>query len=90
MVYEHLHHTGGGGRSSSPCNLISLTAWGEVTVYSVSVTSVGEGAADVDLGMRIGSRVRLLRTTGQIKLGMLALQQPPTTGQVGADGAEAR
>jgi hypothetical protein len=66
----------GGGRST-PCTLVATTAWGEVAVYTVSLLANAEGSTTgVDLGMRIGSRVRLLRNAGTVRLGMAALLRP--------------
>jgi len=65
----------GGGRNT-PCMVVALTEWGEVQVYTCSMlaSSAGSNAADVDLGMRIGSRVRLLRNGGMVRLGTQALK----------------
>jgi len=66
----------GGGRSS-PCTVVALGAFGDVCVYTASLLAGADGtAADVDLGMRIGSRVRLLRHAGAVRLGVSALQPP--------------
>jgi hypothetical protein len=73
----------GGGRST-PCSLVATTGWGEVAVYTVSLLASAEGSTTgVDLGMRIGSRVRLLRNAGIVRLGMAALLRP----RVDADAA---
>mmetsp|Transcript_7254 Transcript_7254/g.15826 ORF Transcript_7254/g.15826 Transcript_7254/m.15826 type:complete len:708 (+) Transcript_7254:280-2403(+) len=74
-----------GGSRTAPCNLVSLSAWGEVTVWTLNVLSAMEGAAaDVDLGMRVGSRVRLLRTATNVRIGMAALQPAGTGAATGS------
>lgn len=63
-----------GGSRSSPCYLYSLSALGDVTVWTVNMLSRAEAASiDLDLGMRIGSCVRLVRVAANVKLGMAAL-----------------
>ncbi|MEW5309464.1 MAG: hypothetical protein WDW38_001352 [Sanguina aurantia] len=59
---------------STPCQLVTLSCWGDVNVYTVSVMARGDtAAADADLGVRVGSRVRLLKTSSSIQIGMQAL-----------------
>ena len=55
-------------------------------MYSCSVMS-DSSAAEVDLGMRIGSRVRLIRTAGELRLGMAALQPAGQRAGGGSFGA---
>ena len=77
-----------GGSRSTPCSLISLTSWGDVTVWTVSLLAPGDNAGgEMDLGLRIGSRVRLLRTASNVRLGMQALQKPGAMGLQGSLGA---
>ena len=56
---------------------------------SVVASHMGNNAADMDLGMRIGSRVRLLRNWGSVKLGMQALK-PHAQPQVCGSGKSAK
>ncbi|KAJ9525754.1 hypothetical protein QJQ45_003427 [Haematococcus lacustris] len=68
-----------GGSRTTPCNVLAVTAWGEVHVYTASLVSGADGgAADMDTGMRIGSRLRLLRNAGVVRLGLAALQSVDT------------
>ncbi|KAG2446162.1 hypothetical protein HXX76_000757 [Chlamydomonas incerta] len=60
---------------SRPCQVISLNGWGVITVYTAVVLSPAEkNAADADLGLRPGSRLKLVRTTQLTKLGMRTLR----------------
>ena len=73
-----------GGSRSTPCYLYSLSALGDVSVWTVSVLSRVEAASiDLDLGMRIGSCVRLVRVVANVRLGMAALR-PAATGLSGS------
>ena len=76
-----------GGSRSTPCYLYSLTAWGDVAVWTISVLSRAEAASvDLDLGMRMGSCVRLVRVAANVRLGMSALQSAAPAGLLGLVG----
>ena len=80
-----------GGSRSTPCYLYSLTAWGDVAVWTISVLSRAEAASvDLDLGMRIGSCVRLVRVAANVRLGMSALQSAAPVGLLGLVGPKRR
>ncbi len=51
-----------------------LTAWGDVTIWTLNVLSRSEAqSVDMDLGMRLGSCVRLVKVTSGMRLGLAAL-----------------
>lgn len=55
--------------------MISLNGWGVITVYSAVILAPAEkNAADADIGLRPGSRLKLVRTTQLTKLGMRTLR----------------
>lgn len=63
---------------SRPCQVISLNGWGTVTVYTAVIVGPAErSAAESDIGLRPGSRLKLVRTT-QIsqQLGVRSLRLP--------------
>ncbi|KAG2440517.1 hypothetical protein HYH02_010395 [Chlamydomonas schloesseri] len=68
---------------SRPCQVISLNGWGVISVYTAVILAPAEkNAADADIGLRPGSRLKLVRTTQLTKLGMRTLrplgpQRPP-------------
>eukprot|EP00198_Chlamydomonas_reinhardtii_P013195 XP_001702532.1 flagellar associated protein [Chlamydomonas reinhardtii] len=48
---------------SRPCQVISLNGWGVITVYSAVILAPAEkNAADADIGLRPGSRLKLVPT----------------------------
>lgn len=60
---------------SRPCQLVSLNGWGSVTVYTVVLMAPSErNAADADIGLRPGSRLKLVRTTQLSRLGLRAMK----------------
>ncbi|GAX75539.1 hypothetical protein CEUSTIGMA_g2982.t1 [Chlamydomonas eustigma] len=62
------------GSRSTPCYLYSLSAWGGVNVWTMNMLSRTEAASvDLDLGMRLGSCVRLIKVSSNVRLGMAAL-----------------
>lgn len=67
---------------SRPCQLIALNGWGTVTVFTVTILPPSDkNAADVDLGLRPGSRLKLVRTSQLNRLGMASLR-PPLSGKL--------
>ncbi|EFJ44849.1 hypothetical protein VOLCADRAFT_94869 [Volvox carteri f. nagariensis] len=57
-----------------PCQIVSLNGWGTVTVYTaVLLAPADRNAADSDIGLRPGSRLKLVRTTQMSKLGKRTL-----------------
>jgi len=70
--------TGDGRRRKGNHQLISCTQWGSVTVWSVNEMSAAdvEGTYEVDFGLRVGGRVRLLKTSAALRLGMDAMRPP--------------
>ena len=63
------------GSRATPCYLYTLSAWGSVTVWTVHCMSAAEAASlDSELGMRQGSRVRLLRVTANVRMDHAALR----------------
>ena len=61
------------GSRATPCYLYSLSSWGNVSVWTLTITGRNEGS-DMDLGMRVGSCVRLVRLAANVKLGLSALK----------------
>lgn len=79
-----------GGSRNNPCYMYSLSAFGNVAVWTLSIlgrqeASGGGGGAhdtDVDLGMRIGSSVRLIRLATNVRLGLSALKHLDPTEEI--------
>jgi hypothetical protein len=68
----------------TPCYLYSLSALGQVTVWTVNTMSLSEAAVlEMDLGLRQGSCVRLLKVATNIRLGMSVLKPPPAPEDLG-------
>lgn len=66
----------GGGGSGSACQLLALSGWGHVDLYNVMLLSQYDSAAgDLDLGLRVGSRLRLVNSNSSIRLGMQSLRR---------------
>ncbi|GLC72440.1 hypothetical protein PLESTF_001247900 [Pleodorina starrii] len=58
-----------------PCQVVSLNGWGTVTVYTAVLMAPSErNAADSDIGLRPGSRLKLVRTSQISQLGMRTLR----------------
>lgn len=70
-----------GGSRATPCYLYSLSAWGNVSVWTLTITGRNEGS-DMDLGMRVGSCVRLVRLAANVKLGLAALKTKDVKAEV--------
>ncbi|KAG1661081.1 hypothetical protein FOA52_004543 [Chlamydomonas sp. UWO 241] len=67
---------------STPAHLYSLSAWGDVNVWAVNILSPAEARGmDMEIGMRVGSCVRLLRLASGVKLGLPALWPSAGAGQ---------
>ena len=62
-----------GGSRATPCYLYTLSAWGNASVWTLTITGRNEGS-DMDLGMRVGSCIRLVRLAANVKLGLAALK----------------
>ncbi|GFR41343.1 hypothetical protein Agub_g2028 [Astrephomene gubernaculifera] len=76
---------------SRPCQVISLNGWGTVTLYTAALLAPAErNAADADIGLRPGSRLKLVRTTQLTRLGMRTLQPllPARGAAMAAQGKE--
>ena len=65
--------------SSSEFHLITLDCWGVVSTYTVSELSRRDAVdfALTDMGLRFGSRVRLLKATDGLRYGRAAYNSPP-------------
>ncbi|GLI68764.1 hypothetical protein VaNZ11_013255 [Volvox africanus] len=76
-----------------PCQVISLNGWGTVTVYTAVLMSPAErNAAESDIGLRPGSRLKLVRTTQISRLGKGTLRMlgPKGIGMAAAPGEPVR
>jgi len=63
---------GEGRRSKGNSQLLSCGQWGDVTVWSVNEMSEADvaGTSEVDFGLRVGGRVRLLKNSALLRIGL--------------------
>lgn len=66
---SHLRHLSAAQGNSQ---LLSCGQWGDVTVWSVNEMSEADvaGTSEVDFGLRVGGRVRLLKNSALLRIGL--------------------